>query len=134
MNDSLFVLLSLMGRYVVFFLLPVAIGVTAIESHKVILIIITAVAIIFIVYIFTFDISFGVISSCTVFGHGFGSCRSCETFCIRDYILVLIQVITRVLISWILMLFIGCIFSINIYYFCRLISGISTFLMSSLLL
>ena len=65
MDDTLFVLIPPMGRYVVFFLIPFALVLTSINSHDVIGIIITVVAIIFIVYIFNFDTAFmGYLQMC----------------------------------------------------------------------
>ena len=121
MDCDLFVLLPLMGRYVFFFLIPFVLGVTAINSHGVIVIIITVISIIFIVCNIKFDADFRVISICVVFGHVFGRFCSYDIFCIRDAILFLRQVVTRVFISWIFLLSIGCIVSVDINYLCRLI-------------
>ena len=121
MDDSLFVLFPPMGGNLVFFLLNFLLGVPVIKSHDVIGIIIYVISIIFIVYIFNFDTNFGVIPSFTVFGHVFGSCRSCDICCIRYAILVLRRVVTRFLISRIFLIYISCIVSVDINYLCKLI-------------
>ena len=121
MDDALFVLLLPMGWYVVFSLLTFALVVPVTNSNDYISIIITIIGIIFIFYIFNFDTAFGVIPSYVVFGCVFFICRRCVICCIRDTVLFLRRVVTRVLISWIFLLSIGCIISANIEYFRRLI-------------
>ena len=121
MDDTLFVLLPPVGRYVVLFLIPFAPGAPAINSHDVIGIIIIAITIIIIIYIFNFYTAFIFISSCAVFGRVFGIYHICVIFCVRDIILVLIWFITRFCIGWILLISIGFIVSADIEYYHRLI-------------
>ena len=121
MDDALLVLLLPMGRYVVFFLPPFLLGAPSVNYHDVIGIIINVISIIFITYILNFDTIFSFIPSCMVFGCVFGICCSCDIHCIRYAILVLRQVVTRLIISFIFLISIGCIISVDINYFCRLV-------------
>ena len=120
-RDIFLQLLSPMVRCVVFFLLSFALGVPAINSHGVLGMIINFIAIIFIVYIFNFDAAFVVISRYTVFGCEVGIRCICVIYYIRDTILVWVWVFTRVIISWIFLISIGFIVSIDIDYLRRLV-------------
>ena len=121
MDDALFVLLLPRGRYVVFFLVYFSIGAPATNSHEVIGIIITDLDIILIVYIFNFDTAFGVISRCAVFVRVLGIFHRYDIYFIIDAILVLRWFFTRVIISWIFLLYIGCIVLVDIDYFHTLV-------------
>ena len=121
MDGTLFVLLTLMVSYLVLFLMSFSLGELATNSHDVIGIIITVIVIIFIVYIFNFDTAFGIISSCKIFGRIFGIYCRCVICCVRYDILFLRWGVTRVMISWILLLSIGCIVIVDIDYFHRFI-------------
>ena len=121
MDDTLSVLLPPMGSYVVFFLIPFVLGLPAINSHDVIGIIITVIAIIFIVYIFNYDTAFGVISICAIFSRVFDICSICAVCCIRDAIFFLRWVFNRVITSWIFLLSIVFIVRVNIDSLHRLI-------------